>query len=100
MHDLGTLPGDVYSEALGINDRGVIVGASYGAGFATSRAFIVIDGAMRPLQDLLAGKPALSLLYANDINDRGQITGGACALKGKTCPKGAAATTFLATPSR
>ena len=100
MHDLGTLPGDVYSEALGINDRGVIVGASYGAGFATSRAFIVIDGAMRPLQDLLAGKPALSLLYANDINDRGEIAGGACALKGKTCPKGAAATTFSATPSR
>ncbi len=99
MHDLGTLPGDVYSEALGINDQGVIVGVSYAAGFATSRAFIVIDGAMQPLQDLLAGKPTLSLLYANDINDRGEITGGACALKGKTCPKGAAATTFLATPS-
>ena len=38
--DLGTLPGDVYSEDLGINIEGQVVGESCSAGFALCRAFI------------------------------------------------------------
>jgi probable HAF family extracellular repeat protein len=78
IRDLGTLPGDVYSLAFGINDRGQVVGQSYSANFATSRAFIWQGGVMTDLNTLIPSNSPLSLLYANDINDRGEITGGAC----------------------
>lgn len=97
--DLGTLPGDAYSEALGINDRGVIVGVSYAAGFASSRAFIWQHGKMRDLNALLGSKPSFALLYANDVNDKGEITGGACELnKAGKCTKKSRLPAFRATP--
>jgi probable HAF family extracellular repeat protein len=96
MIDLGTLPGDVYSEALGINEDGQIVGASYGANFATSRAFIWENGRMTDLNKHLASRSRLYLLYANDINDRGEIAGGACELLKGAC--GSKAPAFLAIP--
>ena len=75
IQDLGTLPGDVRSEALGINEKGQVVGLSIDADH-NLRAFLWQDGVMTDLNTLVpAGSPAL--LYANDINNRGQITGEA-----------------------
>jgi probable HAF family extracellular repeat protein len=96
MIDLGTLPGDAYSEALGVNEAGVIVGVSYGVSFSTSRAFIWRNGTMTDLNTLIAPSSQLYLLYANDINDRGVIAGGACVLVSGSC--GSEAPAFMATP--
>lgn len=96
MVDLGTLPGDVYSEALGINADGVIVGASYGANFATSRAFVYENGTMTDLNTLLAPSSSLYLLYANDVNDQGVIAGGACVVVSSSC--GSDFPGYMATP--
>jgi len=51
MTDLNVLPFDAYSFANGINDLGQIVGVSYTAGFASSRAFIYENGRMTDLND-------------------------------------------------
>lgn len=76
MRDLGTLPGDLLSEGLGINSRGQIVGESCQAHLANCRAFLWQDGAMTDLNSLVpAGGPHLA--YANDINDAGEIAGQA-----------------------
>lgn len=97
MVDIGTLPGDKYSEALGINDQGVAVGVSYSAGFARSRAFIWQSGKrLENLQALLPPGTTVSLLFANSINDDGQITGGACVPSASGCSSSPA---FLAVPS-
>jgi probable HAF family extracellular repeat protein len=77
MHDLGTLPGDAVSEALGINDKGQVVGMSCTAGFAVCRAFLWQDGVMTDLNTLVAGGSHLLLVFANDINSSGKIAGGA-----------------------
>jgi probable HAF family extracellular repeat protein len=74
MTDLGTLPGDSFSIAWGINDEGVIVGQSIGS--SGSRAVIWQNNVIADLNTLVAHGP-LSLVYANDINDSGQIVGGA-----------------------
>ncbi|MBV9303252.1 MAG: hypothetical protein JOY62_00380 [Acidobacteriaceae bacterium] len=86
IHDLGTLPGDVLSEALGINERGQIVGESCQASFTNCRAFLWEDGKMTDLNKLVANDTGLHLVFANDINDRGQIVGGASDQKTGTSP--------------
>jgi probable HAF family extracellular repeat protein len=74
-HDLGVLSGDVISEGLGVNAAGVIVGLSCATqSCSASRAFIYENGMMQDLNSLVrAGSP--HLVYANDINDNGEITG-------------------------
>ncbi len=74
MRDLGTLPGDAYSEGLGINDRGQIVGLSCTAGFGSCRAFLWEGGVMTDLNELVPGYTG-HLVFANDINAAGEITG-------------------------
>ncbi len=76
IQNLGTLPGDVYSEAHGINDRGQVVGVSCDAAGAC-RAFLWEDGVMQDLNALLAPGYTDVLTTAQDINDRGVITGRA-----------------------
>ncbi|HEV8578771.1 MAG TPA: hypothetical protein VGX68_06765 [Thermoanaerobaculia bacterium] len=76
IQNLGTLPGDVYSEAHGINDRGQVVGISCDAGGAC-RAFLWQDGLIRDLNALVAPGYTGVLTTAQDINDRGEITGRA-----------------------
>jgi probable HAF family extracellular repeat protein len=76
MRDLGTLPGDSISEALGINDAGQVVGESCAAGFSNCSAFLWQDGVMSSLGALAPGYTG-SLVFANDINDSGDITGQA-----------------------
>lgn len=82
MVDLGTLAGDAISEALGINDRGEIVGLSFGAGFSHPRAVIWIHGQIFDLNTLVTNGSTMNLIDAQDINDRGEITGQAVAPDG------------------
>ena len=74
MQDLGTLPGDLNSAGLGMNDLGDIVGASIDGDVATGlpRAMLWHNGVMSDLNALAADSP-LYLLTAFTINDRGEI---------------------------
>jgi probable HAF family extracellular repeat protein len=76
IQDLGTLPGDVTSEAHGINERRQVVGVSCDAA-GNCRAFLWEDGVMKDLNTLLAPGYTGILTTAQDINDRGVITGRA-----------------------
>ncbi|GLQ52681.1 hypothetical protein ACFFJT_20975 [Dyella flava] len=73
MRDLGTLPGDTTSQALGINDEGLIVGESCGANGC--RAVLWQNGSIVDMNTLVAPGFTDQLVYANDINDEGVITG-------------------------
>ena len=75
MKDLGTLPGDKRSIAWGINNKGQIVGQSSG-GPNGSRAVLWKNGVPVDLNSLVPSGP-LTLTYANDVDDAGQIVGGA-----------------------
>jgi probable HAF family extracellular repeat protein len=67
------LASDIRAEALGVNENNQVVGLSVSAG-NVPRAFIWQNGVMTDLNSLaLAGSQFL--LFANDINDRGEITG-------------------------
>lgn len=63
VHDLGTLPGDITSEASALNQRGQVVGASLQ--WEIGHAFVWQQGTMHSL----TGNGAVA------INDRGQIVG-------------------------
>jgi len=70
VHDLGTLPGDVNSDAYVINNWGVIAGDSYGP---TNFSAVVWDSSRRMHQ--LADLPGWNWSIAGCINDLGQIAG-------------------------
>jgi probable HAF family extracellular repeat protein len=72
MMDLGTLDGDTRAQALGINERGQVVGFSRGAGL---RGFIWEDGVMSDLNQRIASGSRDTILIAGDINDFGVVTG-------------------------
>lgn len=74
--DLGTLPGDVLSEALGINNRNQVVGISIGS-TSYGQAFIYENGQMINLNNCVVKDTPLFLTDAQDINNRGAITGQA-----------------------
>lgn len=74
IEDLGTLPGDVASLAIGNNDRGEIVGVSLDANF-NSRAFLRQHGTMTDLNTLIPVNSPLSLWTAASINARGEVVG-------------------------
>jgi len=78
--DMGVLyPGDTLSQAYGINNRGQVVGTSYGSeGY---KAFVWEDGVMQDLQPLAPGYSG-TFLFAQDINDLGEITGQAISASG------------------
>ena len=90
IESLGTLPGDTNSIAWSINDQGQIVGQSIGPN--GSRAFLFENGTMYPLS-ALTGNKSLTLIYANDIDARGEIVGGASDAKSGRSPA------FLAVPT-
>jgi probable HAF family extracellular repeat protein len=71
--DLRTLPGDALSEAFAINERGQVVGVSFG-GSEGSRAFLWQNDVLLDLNDLVDIAPDV-LLSAQDIDDEGRITG-------------------------
>jgi len=76
IQDLGTLPGDVTSEAHGINERGQVVGVSCDAA-GNCRAFLWEDGVMTDLNTLVAPGYTGIITTAQDINAQGEITGRA-----------------------
>jgi probable HAF family extracellular repeat protein len=94
IRDLGTLPGHAISEGLGINSRGQVVGMSCTAGFAVCHAFLWDDGVMTDLNSPDATNYNGTLVFANDINDAGEIAGGAFDA-GSSVNVG-----FVATPNR
>jgi probable HAF family extracellular repeat protein len=92
IQPLGFLPGDVHSEAYGINERRQVVGLSCDAD-GNCRAFIWENGVMRDLNDLKGNYP-FHLETAKDVNDKGEITGRAI-----TDPNTGARTVYLAEPA-
>jgi len=84
IRNLHTLPGDVLSEATGINDFGQIAGTSFDAD-GNSRVFLWQDGVMYDLNTLVQPDAPLYLLASGDINGRGVITGLACVVAGGAC---------------
>jgi len=73
LQRLGKLPGDIRAEALGVNEKNQVVGLSRGGPFLF-RAFIWQNGVMTDLSTMTTAGSQF-LLFANDINDRGEITG-------------------------
>jgi probable HAF family extracellular repeat protein len=75
MKSLGTLPGDLRSEALGINGKGQIVGLSRGGPFVI-RAVLWDNGRLFDMNQLtVSGSPFL--LFGNDIDQQGRVVGEA-----------------------
>jgi probable HAF family extracellular repeat protein len=74
MQALGFLPGDVHSEAYGINEKRQVVGLSCDAD-GNCRAFIWESGVMKDMNDLKPASYAARLEQARDINEAGEIAG-------------------------
>ena len=78
--DLGELPGDTISEGLGINDSDQIVGVSYPSG----HGFVWKTGMMLDLNSLLPPNSGYTITDAQEINNKGDITGSALDSAGNT----------------
>ena len=74
ISDLGTLPGDVASAAIGVNNRAQATGVSIDAA-GSLRAFLWQNGAMTDLNTLIPPNSPLYLMHGCGINSRGQIVG-------------------------
>ena len=74
MKDLGTLPGDLASLAISINDPGVVVGLSIDAN-GNTRAVVWHGDVPTDLNTLALPSSPLYLLTGCSINSRGEITG-------------------------
>jgi probable HAF family extracellular repeat protein len=74
MQALGFLPGDVHSEAYGINEKRQVVGLSCDAD-GNCRAFFWENGVMQDLNALKDPSYSASLEQARDINEAGEIAG-------------------------
>ena len=94
MRSLGSLSSENFSTALGINNRGQVVGTE---ALGASHAFIwtAKDG-IRDLNDLIPADSQIVLVAALGINDRGQIVayGGIAATYDHDLPN----TAYLLTP--
>ena len=90
MQPLGFLPGDVDSEAYGINEKRQVVGLSCNAD-GNCRAFIWENGVMRDLNEFKPATYAPVLEQAKDINEAGEITG-------RSLDSAGVRRAFLATP--
>ena len=75
--DLGTLPGDCFSQAFALNSRGQVVGGSVSCDGNTIRAFLWQNGEIVDLNTLVAPDSGFLLVETNAINDRGEIAGNA-----------------------
>jgi probable HAF family extracellular repeat protein len=96
--NIGVLNGDAISEATGINDEGTVIGTSFAAGFATSRAYLYQDGQMEDLNKLALPGSNLYLISTGDINNGGVITGQACVLINGACTAQSALVAFVGFP--
>jgi len=78
LTDLGVPDGDNQSAAVGINNKGQIVGYSFAVDNFTnlpSHALLWENGQMIDLQTCIPANSGWTLLAASGINDRGQIVG-------------------------
>ena len=75
--DLGAVGQDASSFASSINSKAQVVGASEPSGLFdnSTRAFLWDKGSIRDLNALIPPRATLHLQWAQDINDRGEITG-------------------------
>jgi probable HAF family extracellular repeat protein len=73
MLDLGTLPGDIHSTGLGLNNKSEVVGPSLDQ-YGNPRAFL-FNGAMHDLNALVPPNSSVYMLIAYAINDLGQVIG-------------------------
>lgn len=83
MTDLGTL-GGISGRALGINERGLIVG-DVGRSDDVQVAFLYAGNKMLDLNALTALPAGWELVMAHDINEKGQIVAQACYGFGGEC---------------
>lgn len=72
LQDLGTLPGDDYSQANAINDQGQVVGASGNLQQGTSHAVLFQAAAVKEIAATGAATPVNG---ANAINNQGKVAG-------------------------
>jgi probable HAF family extracellular repeat protein len=93
--NLGTLPGDLGAYASGINNQGQVVGTTFDSKFNFDHGFIWQNGVMTDLNTLFPEGSNLYATMANEINERGQISGMATVLSG---PHMGEVHAFLATP--
>jgi len=91
MTDLGTLPGDSFSFAFNLNNKGQVVGISCGAD--ECRGWRWQDGSMTDINTLIPTDSNLFVVEPHDVNSRGRIVG--IALQIDT----GEAHAFLATPT-
>jgi probable HAF family extracellular repeat protein len=84
LTDLGTVDGDACSGGLSINSGGQIVGVSFACDGSVVHAFLWEDGEIFDLNTLVAPGAGLQLQAANDINNRGEITGNGSLSNGDT----------------
>jgi probable HAF family extracellular repeat protein len=75
MQDVGTLPGDVASGALAINDAGEIIGVSFDKDFNLTPFVQQPGGVMTDLNSLIPANSPLFLILACSINARGELAG-------------------------
>ena len=75
--DLGTLPGDCFSQAFAINSEGQVVGQSFSCASNTVRTFLWENGSMVDLNALIPPGSGLQLVEAIAIDDLGEIAGDA-----------------------
>ena len=73
--NLGSLPGDCFSEAWSISSKGQVGGVSVSCDNNTWHAFLWEDGSIVDLNALISQNSGLTLVYAMAINDRGEIGG-------------------------
>lgn len=71
---LPPLPGDAGAQAADINDGGLVVGVSLGAGSPARRTPVVWRGGVPTALPALAGS-GVPLILATDVNNAGQIAG-------------------------
>jgi probable HAF family extracellular repeat protein len=74
--DLGHLDGDCFSEGFGLNLHGQIVGNSFSCPAGDpSKAFLWEGGSIVDLNNLIPENSTLHLVFANAVNERGEIAG-------------------------
>ena len=100
MTDLGGFGGSCTAVAA-LNNQGQVVGESFG-GPEGARAFVWQNGKATDLNAIVSGDAGMYLIYAEGINDRGDITGQACTFVDNACVFPASPSsptpTFLAVP--
>jgi probable HAF family extracellular repeat protein len=74
LKDLGTLPGDVHTAGLGLNNLDDVVGPSFDPD-GNPRAYLYKDGTMYDLNALAGDDSPIYMLVAYGVNDHDEVVG-------------------------